>query len=362
MERRRITHSRRTRSPQRQQQQVGGAAFLDLSDQTKDLLRPVLSGTPLVFLVDPSNTLSPAQKYYTIIQRQDELTSAILKAIHNDLGLSENSSPAEISTALNSKTDAVITVYIDSIRSVRNLIYLKIDPTATGAAANRAKLDDILSVNMSTVTMKKQKLLELLLYPARMTNLFVTAVARLILSLRTDSTAIKEASTPELIGLLAKQYASYVQALSYTETAKELRDYGAAFSLKPAALSVVETFFNEFIQTPATPTAAFKTRSLGYLAALIYHDPTLGWAKAPGSSPLLPPAPSTRITATAAAAAPVPRNEYGLPDAATDNDDLGDGFTFGKFLSWMTPEQMHFAIHLRYAIEIEQRLLSPPSP
>jgi hypothetical protein len=359
MEQRRTTHSRRTRSPRHRQ--VGGAAFLELSDQTKDLLRPVLSGTSLDFLVDPSNNLSPAQKYYTVIQRQDELTSSVLKAIRIDLGLSENSLAADISVALNGKSDDVITAYVNSIRSVRNLIYLKINITSE-ARTNLAKLDDILT----TVTDPRQKLLELLLYPTRMTNLFVTAVARLILALRADQGAITEASTPNLITLLVKQYTSYVQALAYTETAKELRDYGAAFSLKPAEKKIIETFFSEFILTAAatyvSPTAAFKKRNLGYLAALIYHDHTLGWAKKRGSSPLLPSAPLLRRSRTSGAAAPVERDEYGLPDAATDDDDLGDRFTFGNFLSWMTPEQMHFAIHLRYVIERERQLLATSSP
>lgn len=371
----------------------------ELKKQLPETLR-FITEKPVITVGLPSTASSPANaavQYFTILQHQDVITRAVLRTIYVLLGL-----PADVSDEKQ-----IIRAWIeqvkgkpvkqnqikDIIRAVRNLFVLIPEDTgplasptsgATGGTVKsrptpqtRPKLDDFLFADTTSRGTKEQRLeneiLELMLYPKRMENIFVESVAQIINTLLVDDSALVPIRTiaddntkKSFIKLLAFQYTAYVNSLAYSTTNRKLRD---TFSAMSAMLSedTLITFFDEFLTTILTegpdPRISADTTN-GVLTGIIFRECKNGrenisdkiLRKLSDVSKLSRPVriPDTTVSQL-----------YGFPDPAFTVPPLIEGVTFGSLLralsvSQTSAETLHFLIHLLYTLE-HSTATAPPT-
>jgi hypothetical protein len=378
---RRVTRRQARESRRMTHRQRGGSAIIDpipfkpanVSNGFKTLFEGQLPDD-LQFLV--SSTTPPAddekaKHYFTIIQQQDVITRALLRVIYTTAGLPvDNPEPDTIisqwQTEIQSRPDKMNAI-LSLLTYVRNLFLLKIGDTAatgiTGISSNtRPKLDDLLFTETSgrlSGAPLAGEILELMLYPRRLENIFVTSVAMIIQNLLTDDSALRTVTTApdsstktRLIELLATQYAAYINSVSFTTTNRETRDSFSAMSKKPTIVEMI-SFFKEFLTEINTTPDSRLTPSItpGKLAGIIYKQ-----CKSSGIANI-----TDRILEMTTAAPPGrpartvadDRDKYGLPDAIYDTVDLGNKVTFGGIYTAIgkDAEKLHFLLHLLYTLE-----------
>jgi hypothetical protein len=160
-------------------------------------------------------------QYIAMIQQQDDLfdvaMGAMCRAIEAQLGggVSIVLGDYESIRANAPQIDAMRDEMLEYIKDVERLLAFGMDPMDP---ANKTKLQIIYTSPAETLS-------SLLLFPWRITNVFILGLARIMVNLRQDDSILQEINEQaSLQTLLANQWESYVMAEAYRLTAKDLRD------------------------------------------------------------------------------------------------------------------------------------------
>ena len=163
-------------------------------------------------------------QYISMIKQQDDLfdvaMGAMCRAIEarlpagSNIMLGDYESIHEVAVQIDGMRDEML----EYIKDVERLIAFGLDPIDPANAQNKTKLQ-LIYMNPS------ETLSSLLLFPWRITNVFVLGLARILTTLRRDDSILQEINgQASLQALLANQWESYVKAEASRLTAKDLRD------------------------------------------------------------------------------------------------------------------------------------------
>jgi hypothetical protein len=346
------------------------------------MLREILSTDEELKFILPSvdaatiDDATKAKHYYTIIRRQDDILQAVLKTIYKMVGVT---SDPPVADEIISKWGTIKDIetkkaeIYDLVKFARDMIILNKkdktlvtissgNPLATGKT--RPKLDDFIFTKTSERAKSGMDILEVMLYPKRLTNIFVECVANIIQELSsTPENALKSITdaSPELrdtlIALLSLQYAAYIRSVSNIETNNNERDFISTMSNKPEAADIYTGFFRDFISVVTTresPTINSRITA-GALAGIIFKQYKEGGAVAL----------TRRVLTTIKTTGSVTRSTlegtntlFGLPDEQYTTHPLIEDITFGDIINRIcnpaladSAEKLHFLLHLLYKLE-----------
>jgi hypothetical protein len=261
----RRTHKRKYHDTRRQTRrakfiQRGGADWpKDLPDDFVDkLVENGFSTLSRLKKETPTGTFTNEQimeDYLRCLERQDEIfeiaMEIIRKKVSDEIGVGANlSDPAVIAANINviNAKKSIVQPYIDAVEA---LISFVVDTTVT----DETKLQEIRS--------DKTPLSILLLYPAKLRNLLVDALANIFIVFRENKkTLLVGKSTTEI---LAAQYEAYAQSLAYTLTARPLRD---GFFLNQG----IEEFKTQIQTDLASKSVDDKNKFWGAFARALYTN------------------------------------------------------------------------------------------
>lgn len=154
------------------------------------------------------------EDYIKCLERQDELFETALNIIRTKVSteLTLDLTNPGIIIANAAAIDAKKADTIKYINAAERLISFKVDEISRELGAT--KLQEVLG--------DKVPLSLLLLFPKKLNNLLVEALANIFVALRENKASLL--SNPAAATILASQYEGYAQSLAYTLTAKPLRD------------------------------------------------------------------------------------------------------------------------------------------
>lgn len=208
--------------------QRGGALFYRIPADRLAKWTPILDHYKLTLTANTfvgtkeEKTEQRMKEYYRILEVQDKLFEGAIKIIASECGIPEDYEEtdviADIATIDGRK--AALMPYIDDIEQLVN--FNKFDIRGT-SWKEYTKLQDIRTRTKTDGTID-ENLSDLLLYPARLTNVFIDALAAILIVLKKDSTVVANATTPRLQQLLAQQYETNVRINALNQTQKPLRD------------------------------------------------------------------------------------------------------------------------------------------
>ncbi len=205
------------------------------------------------------------EDYVKCLERQDEIFEVAMDRIRAKAGegLGDLKDPSVIITnipAVNARK-ADILPYLEA---AEKLITFQVDKTPKeDAEYDETKLQEIRD--------EKTPLSLLLLFPAKLSNLLINALANIFVTFKVNKAALLQSDAA--VPILAAQYEGYAESLAYTLTARPLRD---GFFLNQG----INDFKSE-IQSDAPggekfwPTfvrALFDNKDVADVAALFRHD------------------------------------------------------------------------------------------
>jgi hypothetical protein len=261
------------RQTRRATAQRGGAAWPTIPDDFADAL--VAKGFPTLKRLKQTAPNSESvtdelimEDYIRCLERQDDIFEVALDLIRSKVaaaigGNVDLSRPEDVATnidRINAMKAEIAQPYIDAAES---LITFIVDTEVT----DETKLQEIRSA--------KIPLSILLLFPAKLSNLLVTALANIFVAFKDNKAALLQSSSTTEI--LAAQYEGYAQSLAYTLTARPLRD---GFFLNQGIDSFkeeIQTDFSALTPTkfwPTFVTALYENRNMGVdeILNLFTHD------------------------------------------------------------------------------------------
>jgi hypothetical protein len=225
----RKTRSVRKHSQRRTRKQRGGANWYRIPEERATIWRTYMTENaptlkerlPLLFDISGDNRLTSdnlsavMEEYMRIIEYQDELFAAAIEIIKRQLDKS-NAAPADLIEASPTidgrKTDLM--AYMDDVEA---LINFNVD-TKVNDELGKTKLQSIRSTDAETLT-------TLLLYPKRVENVFIQALAEIFVFLKQTPSILDQSATSESIMKIAiAQNQSDIYANAYVLTARPLRD------------------------------------------------------------------------------------------------------------------------------------------
>lgn len=266
--RKRSYHS--TRRQTRRVTQRGGAKWPTIPDDFADAL--VAKGFNTLSLRKESGSTDSftdeqiMEDYIKCLERQDEVFEVALdlirKKVSTAIGGADLTNPEVIAVNIDriNAQKSEIQTYIDAAEA---LITFVVDKEVT----DETKLQELRS--------DKTTLSILLLFPAKLRNLLVEALANIFVVFKDNKKTLLLG--PSTTGILAAQYEGYAQSLAYTLTARPLRD---GFFLNQG-ISNFKTEFQTDYTTGATPkfwpsfaTALFANKDMGAdeINNLFTHD------------------------------------------------------------------------------------------
>ncbi len=246
---------RRTRRAYIQQ---GGAAWRPFADDERNVYWSKVLPKELQFILDSNWARSPTvmQDYMRAVSQQDELMLLARRGILESLELSEESSANEIIAkykewiagvddkmrevpmvpkpaikedvagwkAYTDYTTQIGQPILDKLQyfnDVGNLIYF----TAPGKSETMYDAKIQYFQQSSDYEKLKLRFLGILLFPRRVMNMFIYALATTCAQLKSAPEMLADVSGDTLLqDLLGKQFESYMMSLTYTETADEMRE------------------------------------------------------------------------------------------------------------------------------------------
>jgi hypothetical protein len=159
----------------------------------------------LVPLIESGNITPDA--YIEVLARQNDLFKLAFDIIRGKVTAKIGEELQDAFTLVDHAKDISDTL-MEYINDVEKLILKSVEPGNT-------KLGSIRSLN--------ENIFELLLFPDRLQNLLIKAVANICVMLADDKN-YNLVKNKELLPLLIKQYSSYAEALAYSQTAVAMRD------------------------------------------------------------------------------------------------------------------------------------------
>lgn len=196
-------------------------------------------------------------KYITLVANQDELLLKVVELAYKKFGLDKDN--LEISKFLSSFgaiSGAVTKSELTSnLKTLLNKIYLA--PILAGK--NGTKLYNIIQGTVN------DPIGSLLLYPARVTNIFIKALATIFVQIKSDKDSKDDILTPInlsntiLKGIITRHYESHVNSAAYTLTGTEIRDFISILNTSTFSSKNISVFFDQFITTIGTYLARTPT-------------------------------------------------------------------------------------------------------
>lgn len=217
----RLTHRRKhsdkslRRTRRLRYRQHGGAVWYVPAEPRLTDWRAELTGTPFAPLVDASVTdEAHFAAWVAAIERQDDLFGHGLSIIAKKVGVTLGDTDGILAKA--DEIDGQRAAMMEYLTDVEKFLYFTPD---TEDPSNRTKLQMIRGEATESLT-------TLLLFPDRVRNVFLYAIANIFVLLKTDTSGLleKAASSAAVRTVLAAQYKSYSEALAATLTAEPLRD------------------------------------------------------------------------------------------------------------------------------------------
>jgi hypothetical protein len=318
------------------------------------------------------------EEYLTTLERQDELFELGIDIINEKLGPLAINSAAIVNNAaaINARRAELLEYLKDAealVAFAGSPLPTQVQPPRTRRAPmtqQTTKLGQIYGDNTETLA-------TLLLFPARVRNVFLEALANIIVWLADDTVALLREDAAKQI--LKDQLDSYAQAYAYTMTARPLRDGFYVKQIQEDFVRLMPTFWIELItemfavKDVATLAELFKPGvagtcphlitvdgvaasarpTYGYLAAHIWRAHKLGAT----TEALLGLFNTTCRPATDTARA-------ARPDAAFDSVVVR-GVRVSNLFTHMEPHVLEFLLHLWYlvgkaAAAKQARVTAPP--
>lgn len=302
------------------------------------------------------------EEYLATLERQDELFELALDIIKGKLD-----SLAINSAAIVRNADAIDTrrsELLEYLKDAESLVAfqgsplpVRTQPPPTAQVATASQQNTKFGMIYGNRT---ETLPTLLLFPARVRNVFLEALANIIVSLADDTVALL--GIPAAQQIFKDQLESYAQAYAYTMTARPLRDGFYVKQTQAEYATLMRTFWADFIaevfavHDVASLAELFKSSggcphlitvggaragtapTFGYLAAHIWRAHKLG-----ATTEVLLGLFNTRCT---------PETDVtraARPDAEFDST-MVRGVTLGNLFTHMEPKVLEFLLHLWYLI------------
>jgi len=326
------------------------------------------------------------EEYLATLERQDELFELALDIIKQGLGSLAINSAAIVRNAV--AIDTRRSELLEYLKDAESLVAFRGSPLPSttlpqrsAAAAGRAAVTAAAAVSTTlpqrsaaaTASQENTKfgmiygdrsetLSTLLLFPARVRNVFLEALANIIVSLADDTIALLD--VPAAKQIFKDQLESYAQAYAYTMTARPLRDGFYIKQTQEEYATLMRTFWADFItevfavRNTAPLTALFKPGIGGGCAHLITVDgaragtaPTFGYLaahiwrahKLGATTEVLLGLFDTPCTPE------TDRAHAARPNAEFDGTVVR-GVTLGNLFTHMEPKVLEFLLHLWYLI------------
>lgn len=291
--------------------------------------------------------------YINILEHQDDLFITAVDIIRKKLNISSTDDIIARAAEIDKRRSDFMP-YIDDVESLINFVVdSDVDPTL-GAT----KLQEIRSSTESLST--------LLLFPARLQNIFIQSLARICVGLLKDSSILTKLNSVNAQQILAEQYKAYTHSTAYQLTAHDLRDgFFLNQGIKDFTESVKDfwaTFVEELVKLPTEKDSLFhhtttcprslKSVSWGYIAANVY-----GLAKLGSLDELLIMFSESCRTDT-----PITDSERKhIPNVKYDSVVIRSGPTFGALMSNMDDTTLQFILQLSHTITKIQAEAQPSS-
>ena len=154
------------------------------------------------------------EEYLRIIENQDDLFAAAVEIIKEQCG--QGGAAPEALIAAATTIDPRKTEMMAFIDDVESLINFSVD-TLESDELGKTKLQYIRGDANETLT-------TLLLYPARLQNLFIQMLAQILVFLKQNPVQLDQAANPSILPIAVAQNQSDVYANAYVLTARPLRD------------------------------------------------------------------------------------------------------------------------------------------
>jgi hypothetical protein len=236
------------RSTRKQWQQSGGGVFFFKTTIPADRLTdwsPALTGTEFEPLLDPFDDKNDESKgaavkaFINMIAKQDELFEKAMTIMYNKVEVNPNSVTGVDLIGKLSTIDSNKERFIGYIQDVRNIVYFNKSANTAGTKF----------YNIITGT-EKDPAPALLLYPSRVKNMFIYALASIFYQIKQNGALItpENLRNPIILSLLSRHYAAYVHEVSFQTTGTDLRDT-VTNDTKVSELTIdnTEKFFTNFL-------------------------------------------------------------------------------------------------------------------
>ena len=364
-----IDGRRRTAKVQR-----GGAAWANINN--KDIWKTILAGKSIDIPLtldnkktsdDPEEIVRAMGEWLECIEKQDEIFEALLnyftqmllkipKGTHwTSIDITRNISTINKPSARN--------LMVSYINDVEQMVNFNIVKSSSQDKLDYTKLEDIKN-------QPSESLASLLIFPKRLSNIFINSLANLFITLNLDDTILSQVIVSgtqldrDSVTLIAEQFESNIRGNAFLQTARALRDgfylgqtkgeFGDVmyndgstttffqqliYYLHKYKTSPKEFIFNEDAVDGSMTTV--KDYSYGLLAAHIFFV-----YKHYGKDKNILDFFSKKLGNTSLG--PVERSY--TPESKYDNVPVRGVTTLDILQSWMYIEQLQFMLHLFYTI------------
>jgi hypothetical protein len=307
--------------------QSGGAAWYKFSDVRRTpIWQEVLGTSPLNFVATEWRTSPDAMKRYGIIlARQDELMTAARRCMMRSAGIDETTPATEVLTKIQTAD-----------RGFLNDVLALVAFSDEGPRTSK----DTKIVDLSN------NLLDCVLFPKRVENLLVYAIASLIVRFHKEPELLQEARrAPELRAILVRQCRTYYRQLVYEQTAAEPTDTFYMRQTLANATTDRNTFWGNFINRcmDAPPSSNNRIPAIDFyqIAAGIYHNRTAADIVSAVFMALKGPVKDATILSFTAA-----------PDSGVWENKVIDDIKYKDFLlDGYRPRHIEFLFHLAYTVQ-----------
>ncbi|NDE15514.1 hypothetical protein EBZ80_11345 [bacterium] len=303
------------------------------------------------------------EEYLATLERQDELFELALDIIKQGLGSLAINSAAIVRNAV--AIDTRRSELLEYLKDAESLVAFRGSPLPSTTLPQRSAAATASQENTKFGMIygdRSETLSTLLLFPARVRNVFLEALANIIVSLADDTIALLD--VPAAKQIFKDQLESYAQAYAYTMTARPLRDGFYIKQTQEEYATLMRTFWADFItevfavRNTAPLTALFKPGIGGGCAHLITVDgaragtaPTFGYLaahiwrahKLGATTEVLLGLFDTPCTPE------TDRAHAARPNAEFDGTVVR-GVTLGNLFTHMEPKVLEFLLHLWYLI------------
>lgn len=342
--------------------QRGGAAFYRIPSERIEAWRSAISDRKLfdslsTLFEDRESMVGREEEimnhYINILERQDDLFGAVMDIIRKKLGVASTDDIIARSAEIDGRREEFMP-YIDD---VENLINFTVD----GVVNRRLGATKLQQIRDET-----ESLSTLLLFPARLQNVFIQSLSQICVGLLKDADILTKLTSPNAQAILAEQYKAYTHSTAYQMTARDLRD---GFFLNQGVVNFkgnVNQFWYDFVaelvkirdggeifKLSGDCPQGLHTASWGYIAANVF-----GLAKIKKIDDILQIFTDVCLTTPAL---PADSERHHIPNAKYDSVKIREGPTFAALMSNMDDTTLQFILQLSYTIQKLQAEEQPSS-